>query len=64
MSPKKEFRPSSTVLALPAAAHTGSPAPHSLTAWSLPANSKLPSLKFGDLLEGGGRAEKQKDRNT
>lgn len=57
MSPKREFRLSSTLLALPTAAHTGSPAPHSLAAWSLPANSKLLSLRSGELLEGQGNSK-------
>lgn len=57
MSPKKAFRLSSTLTASPTAAHTSNPAPHSPTAWSLPANSKLLSLRSGDLLERQGNSK-------
>lgn len=58
MSPKRGgFRLSSTLTAFPTAAHTSNPAPHSPTAWSLPANSKLLSLRSGDLLERQGNSK-------
>lgn len=57
MSPKRGFRLSSTLTAFPTAAHTSNPAPLSLTAWSLPANSKLLSLRSGGLLERQGNSK-------
>lgn len=60
MSSKKGFRLSSTLTSFPTAAHTSNPAPHSQTAWSLPANSKLLSLRSGDLAGEAGKQQRQR----